>query len=455
MKILHYSLGFPPFRTGGMTKYCIDLMKAEKGNGHEVGLMWPGHFAILDKSTLHIKKHNAIEGCFNYELVNPMPVPLLDGIKDIEPFIESRSEDIFLGFFKKNSFDVLHVHTLMGLPKECIIAAKKANVRTVFTSHDYFGLCPKCSFMFGDIACKEGKTCIDCTQCNKTALSQKKIELMQSALYKQIKQLSIIKKLRRRHIQSVNASYQAVSWITDRRSVNQSDINKYARLRQYYVSIFEQMDVIHFNSNNTRKIFEQYFDVSRNGTVVTISNGEIEDRKALKKGIVQNKEIRIGYLGPQSIRKGFFELVDCLDALAADYKNFKLVTYSGLLDREYAECHEPYSYSELPNVMHDMDFLVVPSKWNETFGFTVLEAFSYGIPAIVSDTVGAKDLIQPNCSGFIYRTQDELQQILKKLFDNPEKIQQMNRFIVENVPIKTMIIHEAEIEALYKGSEQK
>lgn len=454
MKILHYSLGFPPFRTGGMTKYCMDLMKAEKSNGHDVNLMWPGHFAMLGNSKLHIKKHNPIEGFLSYEIVNPMPVPLLDGIKNIEPFIEARSEDAFLRFFIENKFDVLHVHTLMGLPKECIIAAKKAQVRTVYTSHDYFGLCPKCSFMFGNNVCKEGKSCIDCTQCNKTALPLKKIKLMQSAFYKQIKQLSIIKKLRKRHIQNINASYQVDSWTTDRDQVNRSDTDKYTRLRQYYISIFEQMDVIHFNSSNTKKIFEQYFDVSRNGIVVTISNGEIEDRKALR-SISQNKEIRIGYLGPQSIRKGFFELINCLDVLAADYKNFKLVIYSGLLDRNYAECHKPYSYSELPYVMQNIDFLVVPSKCNETFGFTVLEAFSYGVPAIMSYTVGAKDLIQPNCSSFIYHTQEELQQILKKLFDKPELIQQMNRFIVENVPIKTMIIHEAEIEALYKGSEHK
>jgi hypothetical protein len=25
MKILHYSLGFPPYRTGGLTKYAVDL----------------------------------------------------------------------------------------------------------------------------------------------------------------------------------------------------------------------------------------------------------------------------------------------------------------------------------------------------------------------------------------------------------------------------------------------
>ena len=29
MKILHYFLGFPPYRSGGLTKYAFDLMTAQ------------------------------------------------------------------------------------------------------------------------------------------------------------------------------------------------------------------------------------------------------------------------------------------------------------------------------------------------------------------------------------------------------------------------------------------
>ena len=36
MKILHYFLGFPPYRTGGLTKYAYDLMQAQVADGNEV-----------------------------------------------------------------------------------------------------------------------------------------------------------------------------------------------------------------------------------------------------------------------------------------------------------------------------------------------------------------------------------------------------------------------------------
>lgn len=46
MKILHYALGFPPYRSGGLTKYCIDLLLAQKAAGHDVAMMWPGAFSF-------------------------------------------------------------------------------------------------------------------------------------------------------------------------------------------------------------------------------------------------------------------------------------------------------------------------------------------------------------------------------------------------------------------------
>ena len=49
MRILHYSLGLPPYRTGGMTKFCIDLILRQKEAGETVALLWPGKIPVLSK----------------------------------------------------------------------------------------------------------------------------------------------------------------------------------------------------------------------------------------------------------------------------------------------------------------------------------------------------------------------------------------------------------------------
>lgn len=51
MKILHYILGFPPMRGGGLTRYVVDLMHAEKELGHDVYAMYPGNFSFFFEET--------------------------------------------------------------------------------------------------------------------------------------------------------------------------------------------------------------------------------------------------------------------------------------------------------------------------------------------------------------------------------------------------------------------
>jgi len=100
--------------------------------------------------------------------------------------------------------------------------------------------------------------------------------------------------------------------------------------------------------------------------------------------------------------------------------------------------------------MDQFDVLVVPSEWEETFGFTVLEALSYGIPVIVSNKVGAKDLIIEGKNGFVIDGDVfVLREKMKMLIKDPTNIQDMNTYIVEKFFIKTMEIHSKEIERLY------
>lgn len=57
--------------------------------------------------------------------------------------------------------------------------------------------------------------------------------------------------------------------------------------------------------------------------------------------------------------------------------------------------HQRYDYSQLKSVFEETDLLIAPSLWYETFGYTVLEALSFGTPVLVSGSVGARDLIPP------------------------------------------------------------
>ena len=97
-------------------------------------------------------------------------------------------------------------------------------------------------------------------------------------------------------------------------------------------------------------------------------------------------------------------------------------------------------------VFEKTDVLILPSIWNETFGFTVLEALSYDVPVIVSSHAGSKDLID-NKNGWIVEpeVEDLTKIIIKILEENCQKLKDINKYICNNIEIKTMREHTQEI----------
>ena len=198
MNILHYFLGFPPYRSGGLTRFAVDLMATQYEEGNLIMALWPGKIIKIG-GIPRIQEREKHNGIVNYELINPLPVPLDEGIKDFKAYTMPCDIWIYQSFLEKIRPDVIHIHTLMGIHNEFIQAANKLKIRTVFTSHDYFGLCPKVTFYRYGQCCDNDHGCRDCIQCNLSALSLRKIQILQSHLYRALKNSGIIRMLRRIH----------------------------------------------------------------------------------------------------------------------------------------------------------------------------------------------------------------------------------------------------------------
>lgn len=450
MNILHYSLGFPPFRRGGMTQYCLDLMIEQAKVGHQVALLWPGRlYTLTQKSKINEKQKYELQNdlyCASYELLNSLPIPLMDGIQDPVMYLIAKEKTVYTEFFQKHTFQILHIHTFMGLPDELVEAAQEVGVKTVFTTHDYFPICPRCNLFHAGKDCLDDKKCADCVSCNQYGLSFNKMKLFQSELYKSVKENSVIKLLRARHNRKM---YDVTEQATESEIIDSKKQMGYQNLRDRNIELLEKMDVVHFNSTNTLCVYKKRGYAENNAQVISISNGAIADHKRMRK---VGSPVRFGYLGPLTTHKGYNLFRNACDTLwQSGEHNFEAHIFVEIDNPpSYMICHMPYSYKELPNVMDQFDVLVAPSEWEETFGFTVLEALSYGIPVIVSNKVGAKDLIVEGKNGFVIDGDIfVLREKMKMLIKDPVNIQNMNTYIVENFFIKTMEKHSQEIERLY------
>lgn len=444
MNILHYFLGFPPYRSGGLTRYAFDLMTAQAESGDRVCALWPGQMELLGKK-VKIRKGRKIAGVQSFELVNPLPVALDEGVADPDAYMTACVGDGYERFLQKLQPDVIHVHTLMGLHKEFLDAAQKRGVRTVFTTHDYYGICPKVTLYRNGQVCG-GEDCKGCAACNQSGLSMKKILIMQSPLYRLAKNTPLVAALRKRHRGAFFAEESLPELPED-----SALAEKYRQLRKYYTDMLEMMDLIHFNSSMTEDVYRRYVQ-PKDSRVVSITHKNVKDNRSLAH--IPGHKLRITCLAPAKPFKGYTVLKTALDALWNEGKrDFVLKLFGPVPETApYMQVKEDgFLHSQLPEILANTDVLVAPSVWYETFGFTVLEALSYGVPVIVTDHVGAKDMVGQG--GIVIPAADAkaLQAAIESL--TPDTLERMRRAVANDVQIKTWDAFLEENRQLYQPAQ--
>lgn len=124
-----------------------------------------------------------------------------------------------------------------------------------------------------------------------------------------------------------------------------------------------------------------------------------------------DRATRFVFVGHIDERKGVDILGAAAQRLAADGKQFEL-SVIGKQNSELRIDDVPgvkrlgwMAQDRLAEELRRYDALVLPSR-HDSFGMVVAEAMASGLPAIVSDHVGAKEMVTPGKNGFIVPTGD-------------------------------------------------
>lgn len=205
-------------------------------------------------------------------------------------------------------------------------------------------------------------------------------------------------------------------------------LKKKYKLRKYYFEIFKLIDIFHFNSSVSKSYFQHYFP-NIVGRVIPITHSDLQDNRN-KSNTDVNKPIELGYIGPYDKKKGFYLYTQILEKIKVK-NQFKANFYGDIAERDILK-NKPFinhgilSQKNLNKEYKKLDLIVVPSLWHETFGYVVLEALLNGVPCLVSNNVGAKDLLPDS---WIFDNENELNSILSDLINNPLKLQYMKEQI--------------------------
>lgn len=383
MKILHYALGFPPERSGGLVRYSLGLITEQINSGHDVKLVYPGRFNITKKGPYF--KSGIRQDIPFAELINALPLPLIGNIKNPADFMVPANINIFLDFLLTEKPDVIHLHTLMGLHSEFLTAAKQLNIKVVFTTHDFFGISPNPKFYL------DGHDFVDDSEYDiwnnirEYGSSTKKLRLVQLSIYPSLRKW--LKKLKKSTVSSENY-VERLDW-------RSSQDTEFQDLKHYYLGMLQDIDVVHFNSQVSKQVYRQFLpEMAWEEHVIpltseNINSGEVQIKK--------NNVNTIAYIGPYTEEKGFFDFIKIAEEFLKRDANHRVILMGD--DRPVFMNNitnfGKYNQKQMMQYLDQIDLVVLPSRGHETFGLIALEVLASGTKVVVSSKMGVKDIL-PN-----------------------------------------------------------
>ncbi len=193
--------------------------------------------------------------------------------------------------------------------------------------------------------------------------------------------------------------------------------------------MFKLFDHIHFNSTVTQDIYKQNLSVD-GSEVISITHCDIKDCRRPRD--FSGETLQLIFIGSTNIYKGFpmFESILC-ELYDEGIINWELNVWGSQGESQCPNIKYRgyFASSELSKVFHTDGVLVTPSVCNETFSLITLEALSFGIPTIVSSTVGAKDIVSEYDPWFVFKTKEDLKAKLKELLQNRSRLRNFNNQI--------------------------
>lgn len=131
--------------------------------------------------------------------------------------------------------------------------------------------------------------------------------------------------------------------------------------------------------------------------------------KAMKKVIKEYPEAKLLIAGDGKERENLVKLTKMLNI----EKNVEFLGWK--------------TKDELKKIYEDIDFLVVPSIWQEPFGLTAVEAMAYGRPVIAFDVSGLRESVENDVNGFLVNVLD-VNNLAEKIIDLLKDENTLNKF---------------------------
>jgi glycosyltransferase involved in cell wall biosynthesis len=407
MKILHLVHQYFPEKVGGTEVYTRSLARQQAAQGHSVAIFAP---ASTTDATLEPEIEDAVR-VYRVGIESRGATAVFRST-----FYHNRLNEAFTHIISQEQPDIVHIQHLMGLPTSLMTQVQAAAIPYVITLWDFWWVCANGQLLtnYSQELCQGPRSFINCARC---ALARAGLPQFTPAFAP----LALPLAARNRRLQPVLAGAHRL-------------IAPAAFVRDWYADHGAPADKL----------------------VVVPPGLNYPDMLPIRENGVGERPFRIGYIGGISWQKGVHLLLEAF--LQLDNSELWIAGDTNFDPQYTARLHEvattavqfrgKLDRAAIWKMLCQLDVLVVPSIWYETFGFVISEAFVAGVPVIGFDLGVVAERIQHGCNGLLLPVGDvqALAQALCELQKNPDKLAQLQAGIQ---PVLTMAEHVEEITAVY------
>jgi glycosyltransferase involved in cell wall biosynthesis len=455
-------VGQDPHVIGGVENYTRPLAVKFAELGHDVFYFfsgaWMRKYNWLFKPYLKINRRD-----FPFECAELINSPLWSH-NFHNPSLDIRSpkiERIFQKYIQEIKPDIMHMHSRCGLPASLAGIAAESGIRVFNTIHIYGLICMKRVMIRRD-----GKPCegpddlTECANCLELRnINKLKFLARINSTHENL--LRFFVRVKKKFFQKEAGGKEEPA--AGKASRKEDQIRKMKISLENRLKAMVEMMNTHMVKNicvsTTVKETCLRYGVREDKLMVQHIGSTIAETQKLEERPLHNPLV-IGNIGGINHYKGQHVLVEAVEKLGRQDFSVKLF---GKYDRRYVEDmmkgrdHLPvqflgkYEHKDLPDILSQIDVMVLTSICADTAPQTIFESHSAGIPIVASDIGGFPDFVKDGVNGYLFRPGDSrhLSEKLRILLDNPQRI---NHF-AKNIPhLKTITENARELVSLYQES---
>lgn len=429
MRILLYN--WVPFdnpqRGGGVTVYTRNLVDGINALHPEceVYFLCSGVYYDEKNAALRIEKIKMEVpcNCKAYAVINsPVFSPAYLSFYHMERTLESpRLKEAFAAFLEKfGNFDVVHFQNLEGLSIDVLECATNfPKTKFVYSVHNYYPFCPQVNFWKnGDVCCESmstGEECIDCMVCH---VPDEKLIKKMSMTYSLKCRYSDEKKVQcdliGRELDQKYKDEETRPLTTAERNILKGYLEKYRK--SFVNAINNNIDTVLAVSQRVKELSVKY-GIREDITVVSYIGTKAAETAINHCKNITDNIVNVVFMGYQRQDKGFFFLIDVLNALDENVSKKMNVFLAAKGDARSESLwrigeskfnsfiyKNGYTRDEIGGLLANANLGIIPVLWEDNLPQVAIEMVSNGIPILCADKGGAREL--SNNSDFIFKAGD-------------------------------------------------